>query len=41
MSELSVDHLLGIKYLQEKDIKLIFETAAEHLKLISKKGIFR
>ena len=27
MSELSVNHLLGIKYLTQKDIELIFETA--------------
>ena len=27
MSELSVNHLLGIKYLKKEDIELIFETA--------------
>jgi len=27
MSELSVNHLLGIKYLTKNDIELIFETA--------------
>ncbi len=27
MSELSVNHLLGIKYITEEDIRLIFETA--------------
>ena len=31
MSELSVNHLLGIKYITEKDIELIFETA-DHFK---------
>ena len=31
MSELSVDHLLGIKYITEEDIQLIFETA-DHFK---------
>ena len=31
MSELSVNHLLGIKYLNKKDIQLIFETA-DHFK---------
>ena len=30
MKKLSVDHLLGIKYLKEEDIHLIFETA-DHL----------
>ena len=27
MKQLSVDHLLGIKYLKKEDIELIFETA--------------
>ena len=31
MSELSVNHLLGIKYITEEDIQLIFETA-DHFK---------
>ena len=31
MSELSVNHLLGIKYITEEDIRLIFETA-DHFK---------
>ncbi len=31
MSKLSVDHLLGIKYLQKEDIELIFQTA-DHFK---------
>ena len=31
MSKLSVNHLLGIKYLNKKDIALIFETA-DHFK---------
>jgi len=38
MSELSVDHLLGIKYLQEKDIQLIFETA-DHFKEVINRPI--
>jgi len=38
MSELSVNHLLGIKYLQEKDIKLIFETA-DHFKEVINRPI--
>lgn len=33
MSELSVKHLLGIKYLQKEDIELIFQTA-DHFKTI-------
>ncbi|WP_055446185.1 aspartate carbamoyltransferase catalytic subunit [Lacinutrix mariniflava] len=36
MSELSVNHLLGIKYLQEKDIQLIFETADHFKKVINR-----
>ncbi len=38
MSELSVDHLLGIKYLNEKDIHLIFETA-DHFKEVINRPI--
>jgi len=38
MSELSVDHLLGIKYLQEKDIQLIFDTA-DHFKEVINRPI--
>ncbi|AYW36712.1 aspartate carbamoyltransferase catalytic subunit [Capnocytophaga canimorsus] len=38
MSQLSVDHLLGIKYLTEKDIQLIFETA-DHFKEVINRPI--
>ncbi len=38
MSELSVRHLLGIKYLKEKDIELIFETA-DHFKEVINRTI--
>lgn len=38
MSELSVNHLLGIKYLQKKDIQLIFETA-DHFKEVINRPI--
>ncbi|MGL2966007.1 aspartate carbamoyltransferase catalytic subunit [Flavobacterium sp. XGLA_31] len=38
MSELSVNHLLGIKYLQKKDIDLIFETA-DHFKEVINRPI--
>jgi len=38
MSELSVDHLLGIKYLKNKDIDLIFETA-DHFKEVINRPI--
>lgn len=38
MSELSVDHLLGIKYLNKEDIKLIFETA-DHFKEVINRPI--
>ena len=38
MSELSVDHLLGIKYLNKKDIDLIFETA-DHFKEVINRPI--
>ena len=38
MSELSVNHLLGIKYLQPKDIDLIFETA-DHFKEVINRPI--
>jgi aspartate carbamoyltransferase catalytic subunit len=36
MSELSVNHLLGIKYLQPKDIELIFETADQFKEVINR-----
>lgn len=38
MSELSVNHLLGIKYLKEQDIELIFETA-DHFKEVINRPI--
>jgi aspartate carbamoyltransferase catalytic subunit len=38
MSELSVKHLLGIKYLNENDIQLIFETA-DHFKEVINRSI--
>ena len=38
MSELSVDHLLGIKYLNPKDIELIFKTA-DHFKEVINRPI--
>ncbi|SHJ12938.1 aspartate carbamoyltransferase catalytic subunit [Pseudozobellia thermophila] len=38
MGELSVKHLLGIKYLNEKDIQLIFETA-DHFKEVINRSI--
>ncbi|MBJ6369825.1 aspartate carbamoyltransferase catalytic subunit [Snuella sedimenti] len=38
MSELSVDHLLGIKYLNPQDIQLIFETA-DHFKEVINRPI--
>ena len=38
MSELSVNHLLGIKYLQKKDIDLIFDTA-DHFKEVINRPI--
>lgn len=38
MSELSVNHLLGIKYLQLEDIQLIFETA-DHFKEVINRPI--
>ncbi|GAA4278800.1 aspartate carbamoyltransferase catalytic subunit [Aquimarina mytili] len=38
MSELSVDHLLGIKYLNKQDINLIFETA-DHFKEVINRPI--
>ncbi|PCE65014.1 aspartate carbamoyltransferase catalytic subunit [Sediminicola luteus] len=38
MAELSVDHLLGIKYLNEDDIQLIFETA-DHFKEVINRSI--
>lgn len=38
MAELSVKHLLGIKYLNEKDIQLIFDTA-DHFKEVINRSI--
>lgn len=38
MSELSVNHLLGIKYLNQKDIQLIFDTA-DHFKEVINRPI--
>jgi aspartate carbamoyltransferase catalytic subunit len=38
MKKLSVNHLLGIKYLKEEDIHLIFETA-EHFKEVINRPI--
>ncbi|MFB9056568.1 aspartate carbamoyltransferase catalytic subunit [Mariniflexile ostreae] len=38
MSELSVNHLLGIKYLTQRDIQLIFETA-DHFKEVINRPI--
>ena len=35
MNNLSVDHLLGIKYLEKSDIELIFKTADNFKKIIS------
>ena len=37
MSELSVNHLLGIKYLNEQDIQLIFETADQARSFLERK----
>ena len=36
MSELSVDHLLGIKYLNNDDINLVFDTADHFKKVINR-----
>ena len=36
MSELSVNHLLGIKYLKKEDIELIFETADQFKEVINR-----
>ncbi len=36
MSELSVKHLLGIKYLTKEDIDLIFETADQFKEVINR-----
>ena len=36
MAELSVEHLLGIKYLNETDIQLIFETADQFKEVINR-----
>ena len=37
MSDLSVNHLLGIKYLNIKDLKLIFETTDHFKEVINRK----
>ena len=36
MKELSVEHLLGIKYITESDIQLIFETADRFKEVINR-----
>ena len=36
MGELSVNHLLGIKYLNKHDINLIFETADQFKEVINR-----
>ena len=36
MSELSVEHLLGIKYLKSTDIDLIFKTAENFKEVINR-----
>ncbi|HRP61595.1 MAG TPA: aspartate carbamoyltransferase, partial [Vicingus sp.] len=36
MSKLSVNHLLGIKYLNKQDIELIFETANHFKNVINR-----
>jgi aspartate carbamoyltransferase catalytic subunit len=36
MSELSTNHLLGIKYLVKSDIELIFETASQFKEVINR-----
>ena len=36
MKQLSVEHLLGIKYLQENDLELIFETATHFKEVINR-----
>ena len=36
MSELSVNHLLGIKYLKEDDVQLIFQTADQFKEVINR-----
>ena len=36
MKQLSVDHLLGIKYLNENDVNLIFETASHFKEVINR-----
>jgi aspartate carbamoyltransferase catalytic subunit len=38
MGELSVNHLLGIKYITKRDIELIFETA-DHFKEVINRPI--
>ena len=37
MKVLSVSHLLGIKYLRQEDLKLIFETATHFKEVINRK----
>ena len=36
MDKLSVDHLLGIKYLKKSDINLIFKTATHFKEVINR-----
>ena len=36
MKKLTVPHLLGIKYLQSEDLKLIFETASQFKEIINR-----
>ena len=36
MDKLSVDHLLGIKYLKKSDINLIFKTASQFKEVINR-----
>ena len=36
MKQLSVEHLLGIKYLNKNDLELIFETAAHFKEVINR-----
>ena len=37
MNNLSVNHLLGIKYLNSKDLKLIFQTTDHFKEVINRK----
>ena len=36
MKKLTVSHLLGIKYLQIEDLKLIFKTASQFKEIINR-----